>query len=260
MQRLTVTRVPAGAALAWIATGWRLFTPAVIAWMGMSAAFYLAAYALTLVPYAGPMLLNLATPFVAAAYMAAAQAAERGEPTGLVHVGAGWYRGRQALLVIGAVYVLSHLLIGQIMTAMSGGAIERLVELTLQAQQGGGGDAAKMPDPQSMQALLDAALPAALIGSLLFAPVFMATWFAPALALFEDFPAARALYWSLWACLVNWRPMLLFALLLFLMLTVAIIIPLGLGLLVFMPLAMTATYAAYRAQFVRRDSLAWEAT
>jgi uncharacterized membrane protein len=100
---------------------------------------------------------------------------------------------------------------------------------------------------------MSATLPALLTGAALFTPLLMATWFAPALALFDAFPAGRALYWSFWACLVNWRPMLLYGLMLSLLAMLALIIPLGLGLLLFLPLAMTSTYAAYRMQFVPRN-------
>jgi len=243
MRALSVTRPPAGAAMEWLKTGFRLFTPAVVPWMGMSAAFFLAAFGISLIPMAGPLALELLSPFLVAAYMAAAQAAERGEPTGLIHVGAGFYRGRNALLVIGVVYLVAHLVVGQVMTLIGGDAVERLLALSVRPQE---------MDPEEMRAVLDRAMPALLTGTVLFTPLLMATWFAPALALFEGFPPGKAMFWSLWACLVNWRPMILYGLLLSLLGMVALVIPLGLGLLLFLPLAMTSTYAAYRAQFVAR--------
>lgn len=246
MSALSVTRPPAGAAVEWMKTGYRLFTPAVVPWMGMSAAFFLAAFGISLIPVIGPLALELLSPFLVAAYMAAAQAAERGEPTGLIHVGAGFYRGRNALLVIGVVYLVAHLVVGQVMTLIGGDAVERLLTLTVRPQE---------MDPEEMRALLDRAMPALLTGTVLFTPLLMATWFAPALALFEDFPPGKAMFWSLWACLVNWRPMILYGLLLSLLGMLALVIPLGLGLLLFLPMAMTSTYAAYRMQFVPKEAI-----
>lgn len=245
MSALTVSRPPAGAAMEWMKTGYRLFTPAVVPWMGMSAAFFLAAFGIGLVPMVGPLALELLSPFLVAAYMAAAQAAERGEPTGLIHVGAGFYRGRNALLVIGVVYLVAHLVVGQVMTLIGGDAVERLLTLSVRPQE---------MDPDEMRAVLDRAMPALLTGALLFTPLLMATWFAPALALFEGFPPGKAMFWSLWACLVNWRPMLLYGLLLSMLGMVALVIPLGLGLLLFLPMAMTSTYAAYRMQFIAKET------
>lgn len=245
MRALGVTRPPAGAAVEWMKTGFQLFAPAVVPWMGMSAAFFLAAFGIGLIPVVGPLALELLSPFLVAAYMAAAQAAERGEPTGLIHVGAGFYRGRNALLVIGVIYLVAHLVVGQVMTFIGGDAVERLLALSVRPQE---------MDPEEMRALLDRAMPALLTGAVLFTPLLMATWFAPALALFEDFPPGKAMFWSLWACLVNWRPMLLYGFLLSLLGMVALVIPLGLGLLLFLPLAMTSTYAAYRMQFVAKGA------
>jgi uncharacterized membrane protein len=245
MRALSVTRPPAAAAMAWMKTGFALFTPAAVPWMGMSAAFFLAAFAISLIPMVGPLALELLSPFLVAAYMAAAQAAERGEPTGLIHVGVGFQRGRHALLVIGVVYLVAHLVVGQVMTLIGGDAVERLVAQSVRPQE---------MDPEQMRALLDQAMPALLTGTLLFTPLLMATWFAPALVLFEAFPPGKAMFWSLWACLVNWRPMLLYGLLLSLLGVVALLIPLGLGLLLFLPLAMTSTYAAYRTQFVNKET------
>lgn len=245
MGALSVTRPPAGAAVEWMKTGFRLFTPAVLPWMGMSAAFFLVAFGLSLIPMVGPLALELLSPFLVAAYMAAAQAAERGEPTGLIHVGAGFQRGRNALLVIGGVYLLAHLVVGQVMTLIGGDAVERLVALSVRPQE---------MDPEEMRAVLDRAMPALLTGTVLFMPLLMATWFAPALVLFEDFPPGKAMFWSLWTCMVNWRPMILYGLMLSVLAMVALLIPLGLGLLLFLPLAMTSTYAAYRAQFVHKET------
>lgn len=245
MRALSVTRPQAGAAMEWMKTGYRLFTPAVVPWMGMSAAFFLVAFGIGLIPLVGPLALELLSPFLVAAYMAAAQAAERGEPTGLIHAGAGFYRGRNALLVIGVIYLVAHLVVGQVMALIGGDAVERLIALSVRPQE---------MDPEEMRDLLDRATPALLVGTVLFTPLLMATWFAPALALFEDFPPGKALFWSLWACLVNWRPMLLYGLLLSLLGMAAIIIPFGLGLLLFLPMAMTSTYAAYRMQFVPKET------
>lgn len=246
MSALTVSRPPARAAIEWIKTGYRLFTPAILPWMGMSAAFFLAAFGIGLIPVVGPLALYLLSPFLVAAYMAAAQAAERGEPTGLIHVGAGFRRGRNALLTIGVVYLVVHLMVGQVMTLIGGDAVERLLTLSTHPQE---------MDPDAMRAALDQAMPAVLTGTVLITPLFMATWFAPALVLFADFPPGKAMFWSLWACLVNWRPMLLYGLLLSLLGMVALIIPFGLGLLLFIPMAMTSTYAAYRTQFIAKETV-----
>lgn len=244
MQALTVTRPPAAAGMAWLNTGFRLFSPNVVPWMGMTAAFFMVAFALSLIPLLGPAMLELLSPFMVAAYMAAAEAAQRGQPTGLIHIGAGYFRGRNALLVIGVAYMLASLLVGLVVKLIAGDALPQFLAL--------------MADPQAADAaqlreVLDAITPALLVGSLMFVPLLMATWFAPALALFHGFAPDKALLWSFWACLVNWRPFMVYGLLLSLAAMVAVIIPFGLGFLVLMPVAMTSTYAAYQGVFVPRE-------
>jgi len=103
--------------------------------------------------------------------------------------------------------------------------------------------------PEQAEQILATAMPAMGMGSLLFAPLLMATWFAPGLVLFEGFPAGRSMWWSLWACWVNWRPILIYSLILGMAGIVALLIPFGLGLLVFLPWTLTSTYAAYQDIF-----------
>ena len=56
---------------------------------------------------------------------------------------------------------------------------------------------------------------AMLFGALCALPVLLALWFAPALVVFQDCGAARALGTSLRAAAANWRPILVYGLLLF---------------------------------------------
>ena len=55
-----------------------------------------------------------------------------------------------------------------------------------------------------------------LFGALCALPVLLALWFAPALVVFQDCDAPRALVTSLRAAIANWRPIAMYALLLFL--------------------------------------------
>jgi uncharacterized membrane protein len=104
--------------------------------------------------------------------------------------------------------------------------------------------------PEAARAMLDKSLPAVLLGLVLFTPLLLATWFAPALVAFKDFSPANALWWSLWTCFANWRPILIYSLVMGVIASLAMLIPFGLGLLVFLPWAMTSTYSAFNQQFV----------
>jgi uncharacterized membrane protein len=103
--------------------------------------------------------------------------------------------------------------------------------------------------PEEAEALLQGILPAFGLGALLMTPLLMATWFSPGLAHFEGFRAGKAMWWSLWACAVNWRPLLVYSSILSLLGIAALMIPYGLGLLIFIPWTLTSTYTAYRDIF-----------
>ncbi len=241
MNTLTVTRPPMAASVEWLRTGFRLFYGSAIPWMGMSAAFFLASFGLSLIPIAGPIFLDLVTPLVMAAFMAASRSTESGEPAGILHIGAGLQDARNGLLTLGIAYMLGSQLIGLIMRLVGGDAVAQLMSAVVQPEAVSTHDLAR---------LLDQATPAITLGTVLFFPILLAIWFAPALVLFDGFAPGKALFWSLWSCLVNWRPMLSYGLLLSLLGAATLVIPFGLGLLVFLPVAMASTYAAYCGQFV----------
>ena len=241
MPTLTISRPPAVAGLAWIKEGWRLFKLAPIPWTGMTALVFLVLMALGMLPVAGGVLVHALSPFIVAGYLAASRGGDRGEPVTFVYLGAGWREGRGALLIIGLAYMLSTLLTFKLVGFLTGGDLEALLR---QMQNPGA------LTPEEAERMLSTAMPALGLGTLLFAPLLMATWFSPGLVLFERFPPSRAMWWSLWACAVNWRPILYYSLILGLAGVVAVLIPFGLGLLVFVPWTLTSTYAAYRDIFV----------
>ncbi len=113
--------------------------------------------------------------------------------------------------------------------------------------------------PEQLNQIVGAALPGMMLVAILLTPLLMATWFSPGLAMFEGFPPGRALWWSLWACWINWRPLLVYSLVLGALGTVALVIPFGLGMLVFLPLTLISTYVAYRMIFTPSEAVVTEA-
>lgn len=245
MTSITISRHNASAGLLWIKEGWRLFKQAPVPWMGMTALVFMVVIGINMIPVIGHFLIELLSPFLVAGYFSASRAAMAGEPVTLIHLGAGAQRGRDTLFRIGAAYLAGSLLVFALVDLTTGSDLR---ELLRQAQ-----DPAAL-SPAEMNQLVAAALPAMLLGSALLAPLLMATWFAPGLAMFDGFPARRALWWSLWACWVNWRPLLYYSLVLGALGALALIIPFGLGMLVFLPLTLISTYVGYQMIFVVVDA------
>lgn len=240
--QLSVARPAAREGLVWLKAGWAWFKPTPIPWMGMTAMVFLVLMGVGAIPYLGGHLVEILSPFLVAGYMSASRAADQGQPVTFLHLGVGFSaENRIGLAIMGGVYLAGTLLIELVMRQMGGEGFQQMSQLA-----GGAGSL----EPEQAQAILNQALPAVLTGLVLLTPLVMATWFAPALLLFDRFATGNALWWSLWACAVNWRPLLVYSTLMGLLGIVAMLIPFGLGLLVFLPWILSSTYAAYRAIFL----------
>jgi type IV secretory pathway VirB3-like protein len=231
-------KVAASQGLQWVVAGFRLYRKNPLL---LSAAFGLlfgVVMALGLIPKVGSSLSELASPLMVAGFMAAYRALDSGNDLELPQFLAGLQGPAIPLMSVGAVQFLGTLLIGKVMLAMGFDA-----EAVMAAAKGG------TASPAEMQAMLNQAMPAVLTGLVLFTPLIMATWFAPALILFGGARPATALGVSLKAVARNWAAMLVNSLALGMLLFVAALVPMLLGLLVAMPVLFASLYASYQAIF-----------
>lgn len=231
-------KVAAAQGFQWVVAGFRLYRKNPLL---LSAAFGLlfgVVMALGLIPVVGGSLSELASPLMVAGFMAAYRALDDGRELELPNFLAGVQGPAIPLMAVGAVQLLGTLLIGKLMLGMG---------FDPQAVMAAAKDG--KASPQEMQAVLNQAMPAVLTGLLLFTPLIMATWFAPALILFGGARPATALGVSLKAVARNWAAMLVNGLALGLLLFVAALVPMLLGLLVAMPVLFGSLYASYQAIF-----------
>jgi uncharacterized membrane protein len=231
-------KVAASQGFQWVAAGFRLYRKNPLL---LSAAFGLlfgVVMALGLIPVVGGALSELASPLMVAGFMAAYRALDEGRELELPHFLAGVQGPLIPLMTVGAVQLLGAMLIGQIMLGMGFDP-----QAMVAAAEGG------KATPQEMQAVLNQAMPALFTGLVLFTPLIMATWFAPALILFGGARPATALGVSLKAVARNWAAMLTSSIALALLLFVSALVPMLLGLLVAMPVLFGSLYASYQAIF-----------
>jgi uncharacterized membrane protein len=231
-------KVAASQGFQWVVAGFRLYrkTPLLL-----SAAFGLlfgVVMAVGLIPLVGDSLSELASPLMVAGFMAAYRALDSGSELELPHFFAGLQGPAIPLMAVGAVQLLGTFLIGQVMLGMGFDP-----QAMMDAAKGG------KATPEQMQALMNQAMPALLVGMALFTPLIMATWFAPALILFGGARPLTALGVSLRAVVKNWAAMLVNSLTLGLLLFFAALVPMLLGLLVAMPVMFGSLYASYQAIF-----------
>ena len=85
-----------------------------------------------------------------------------------------------------------------------------------------------------------------LVFFLLMLPLFMAIWFAPALVVLHDVDAITAMKQSFKGCLKNILPLIVYGLVCLFVFPILVIITLGFGILVIIPVLFISYYTSYR--------------
>jgi hypothetical protein len=183
--------VPARNGFAWIAEGVRLFARAPFGWIFGVFAYWGIMLMSNLIPVVGPLVATVLLPAFSVSFMAMARAADAGQPVLPPLLFAGFSRNLRALVALGAVYLGGIFATLAISALADGGS---LANWMIRGQA-----PATDADAQSAQAR------AALLAILVYAPVLAAFWFAPVLAAWEGMSATKALFYSFFATLRNWR-------------------------------------------------------
>jgi uncharacterized membrane protein len=228
---------PAGAGWDWVVQGWGLFTRAPLMWILSIIIVFVIAVVMAFVPIIGSLAFQLLQGVFAGGFVAACRVLEKDGDFELEHLFSGFTKRFVPLMLVGLITLLAWVAILLVFFAFAGFSL-------IAAFMSG--------DPNSALAALTASAASLIIGGLvvlaLMVPLMAAYWFAPALVMMNDMSAGAAMKESLFACFRNFVPFLIYGIV---MLVAAIIaaIPFGLGYLVWMPVAIASTYAAYRQIF-----------
>jgi hypothetical protein len=204
--RIAFARRSAAHGVSWLRQAFSMLWAHRVRWLLLLLTYYLVLLTIRAVPYVGLFVVPMLRPVFAVGFLAAAWSQERGELPAIRHLFAGFRANLRVLLLLGLFFVVGMTgaiaatwLIddGRLLEVMSGATV---VDETFLASG-------------SVQAAM-------LFGALCALPVLLALWFAPALVVFQDCDAPRALATSLRAAIANWRPIAMYALLLFLYLGV----------------------------------------
>lgn len=222
---------PAGNGTRWITDAWQLFKVSPGLWIAMFIVYAACMVVLSFVPFVG----NLFTPVFMAGYYRATQTAAEEGVVKMEDLFSGFRERLGPLILLGvltlvffAVVFLVGMgvgmgLMGQVMGDMSNGAMPLIPILVV-----------------------------SVVIATLILPVLMMSWFSPALVLFEGMGAFEAMKCSFRACLKNIWPFTLYSLVL-LVLAIVAVIPVGLGLLVLLPVMMITAYTSYHDIFIAND-------
>jgi uncharacterized membrane protein len=229
--------VSASRGLDWISEGFGLFRRNPLIWIVMLIIFLALLTLLSLIPVVGSIASLLLQPVLVGGMLAGCRSLEEGEDLRIEHLFDGFRRNTKQLAAVGLYAALGYLLIGLLIALAVGagvslgyfGGLEKTQEMVF------GGAFVSL-------------LVVGLFGMLLAVPIMMATWFAPPLILFQDFPVLDAMKLSFSGCAHNLLPFLVYALAALLLGFIAMI-PAGLGLLVLGPTLVGSVYAGYKDIF-----------
>ena len=201
--------VPARAGMQWVRQGVRIFFRMPLAFAGLFFMFLAATALLSWVPVVGDVLALALMPAATVGLMAATQQALQGKfpmPGTLVVAFRRSPRETRAMLVLGGIYALSLVLIIAVMVWMDDGQMVRLM-----TQYGGRITPELLADPQ-LQEAARSFIQRTLVACLLYLPVSVLLWHAPALVHWHRMPVTKSLFFSAVAVLRNSTAYLMFGL------------------------------------------------
>ena len=226
--------VDLGASFEWLHHGWAMFIAHPGIWIGSAVLFLVLLLAISIVPLFGQIAVNLLLPVFAAGLLQLCRRQSEEQMPEIADLFAGVRHNAGPLVMVGVIYTAGIFGIAFLaFLLVSGGII-------------GGAVTGRVA---GFGITLGSVMIAALLVFVLSIPVIMATWFAPALVFFHDMKAGEAMKASFAAGARNWLAMSIFGLFLSVGGFFAML-PLGLGMLVFMPIMSGAVYASYRDMFI----------
>ena len=195
---MQVLKLPAGRGWRWLAEGFAIYRrkPAPLSFLVLG--YWLTMAVISAIPYIGQMIGFILIPAFSVSLMNVCWLIDADEQLPPQTLFSGFHRNLQTLLMLGVVYVVASLSILGLTALVDDGLLFNMLVL---------GNA---PNPQAMDGV--SLFIAAQMAAILLVPVMMAFWFAPVLAAWHDMSAGKSLFFSLMACLRNWRPFLVYSL------------------------------------------------
>jgi hypothetical protein len=228
--------VPASRGWAWISEGFSLFRRQPLTWVLLTVVLVALLIVSGLIPFFGGIVAQLLMPVFTAGLMLGCRQLEEGGELTVGSLFAGFSARPARLIGLGAVGLAAAVLIFVVVGVTFGLGAGAMI-----------GAPSRAIDPEEALSMVLGTLVAVAAGL----PVYMAMWFAPALIVLNGLSIGEAIRASFVACARNVLPFLVYGVALLVLMIVALI-PLGLGLLVLLPLLFTSVYASYRDAFYER--------
>ncbi len=230
---MDIGRMPLNRGWGLYGRGWKTFTREPLTWVLAMLVFLVLSLVLNLIPLLGALVLSIISPALAAGFLKMAHDTERGEKIGVGHLFLPLQDPdrRTPLLLLGLLALGAAVVVMVIMGLMVGGAMM---------------GAAPNEAPAGPVAALG--LFGMLLMFVLYLAIFAALAFAIPLVYFRGLPLGDAVMNSIRGFLANIGPLIIFSLLYFVLAIVAML-PMGLGFLILGPVVFGALYGAYEEIF-----------
>jgi hypothetical protein len=197
------SRRDARAGVEWLGRAYAMFRVAPLRWLMLLFSYYFLVSISEFGPWRafGQFVAPILKPVFAVGFLAAAWSQERGSPPKLSYLFRGFRSNLFALIPLGVVFLAGMTIAVLATTLVDDGKLIALLS-----------GAEKPSEDLLSSGRVQLAM---LFGAACALPTLLALWFAPALVVFDDAGALRAMGISLRAALANWRPIALYALAVF---------------------------------------------
>jgi len=165
-------------------------------WMTMLFAYWVMMGVIGIVPFAGSIAAVVLIPVFSVSFMHMCRALDARRALELGHLFAGFRANLPALLLLGGVYLAATTASLALTQFADGGHLMRWMMF-----------GTPIPEAAFRNGSMSGA---ALLGMVLYLPILAAFWFAPVLAAWNGMSATKALFYSFFAMLANWRAFLLY--------------------------------------------------
>ncbi len=191
--------VPARTGIQWVKLGIRIFLKQPLALTGLIFMYWAAGFLLLLVPFVGPVLALAIVPAATLGMMAATQEAEKGKfpmPTVLLSAFRAGRQRLRAMVVLGMLYATAFMV------------VVALVPLIVDVPQLQGAATPETMTPEIATQFLKAMA----VAGILYLPVSLMFWHAPALVHWHGIAPVKSLFFSTVACVRNGSALMTFGL------------------------------------------------
>ena len=188
--------LPARSGWRWIADGYRIYSKNRLMLSLIVFSYWLMMVMVNSVPVLGQIVATVFLPAMSVGLMNACRRVEHGESIAPQVMFSGLAENLRTLLLLGLIYLLAALSIFALTSLIDGGTLFDLFVV------GGQFDETSSPGAMMLSAQVAMAL---------FVPLVMAFWYAPVLSAWHGYTAGKSLFFSLVACLRNWRPFVVYS-------------------------------------------------